>query len=350
MIAAPGPSAAPDVAAGVGPDIAPGQALGIEDPAPPAPHDNAGSPTAAPVDATGRPLTALFVHAHPDDEASKGSGTMAKLATEGARVVLVCLTGGEAGDVLNPAADTPEARADLGAVRRRELEESCRVLGVSALHWLGYHDSGMPDTEANARADNLWNAPADEALERMVRIVRAERPAVLVTYGDDHSRYPHPDHIRTHELGLAVFTAAADPDRFPDAGEPHQVAKLYYQGFWSRTRVFAMHEWFLETGAESPFAKWFEAGDEGHAETAFTTRVDVAPFVARRRAALLAHRTQVAPDSMWMRVPDEVVAERFPWEEYVLVESHVPTGVEPGELETDLFVGLRAVPVAEAAR
>jgi mycothiol S-conjugate amidase len=298
------------------------------------------SPTVA-VDGHGAPLCALFVHAHPDDEASKGSGTMAALAAQGVRVVLVTLTGGEAGEVLNPAADTPEARADLGAVRRRELEESCRVLGVSALHWLGYHDSGMPDTEVNARPDNLWNAPPDEALERLVRIVREERPQVLVTYGDDHTRYPHPDHIRTHELGLAAFHAAGDPDRFPDAGAPWRPAKLYYQGFWSRARIRSQHDWFLERGEESPFQRWFDDPDHEPVEAAFTTRIDVTPFIPARRAALLAHRTQVAPDSMWMRMPDDVLAQVFPWEEFVLVESAVPTGVAEGEWETDLFTGLR---------
>src|SRR5262245_37851749 len=129
-------------------------------------------------------LCVLSVHAHPDDEASKGAATMAKYAREGVRTVLVCCTGGEAGDLLNPEADSPEVQADLGAVRMRELDESVRIIGYSKLHMLGYRDSGMPDTEHNAHPDNFANADLDEAVGRLVAILREERPQVVVTYGD----------------------------------------------------------------------------------------------------------------------------------------------------------------------
>src|SRR6185369_17462657 len=113
---------------------------------------------------------------HPDDEASKGAGTTAKYHAEGVRNILVTCTGGEAGDILNPAADTPEVRADLAAVRRRELDDAVRVIGYDALYLLGYRDSGMPDTEANAHPDNFANADLDEATGRLVEIIRSERP------------------------------------------------------------------------------------------------------------------------------------------------------------------------------
>ena len=141
-------------------------------------------------------LCLLQVHAHPDDEASKGAGTTARYAAEGVHTVLVSCTGGEAGDILNPAADTPEVRADIRAVRLRELADSVRILGYGSAHMLGYRDSGMPDTEANAHPESFAQAPLDEAIGRLVRIVRAERPQVIITYGDDHSGYPHPDHLR----------------------------------------------------------------------------------------------------------------------------------------------------------
>src|SRR6478735_11537602 len=134
-------------------------------------------------------LCLLQVHAHPDDEASKGAGTTAKYAAEGVRNVLVCCTGGEAGDILNPAVDTPEVRANLFDVRMTELRESVDALGYAALYMLGYHDSGMPDTETNARPDNFANAPLDEAVERFVRIIRAERPQVIITYHEDRNWY-----------------------------------------------------------------------------------------------------------------------------------------------------------------
>src|SRR5579862_5946468 len=104
-------------------------------------------------------LCLLAVHAHPDDEASKGSAAAARYAAEGVRSVLVCCTGGEAGEILNPAMDKPEVRDGLPEVRLEELHQSASILGYRAVHMLGYHDSGMAGTEVNARPDNFANAP-----------------------------------------------------------------------------------------------------------------------------------------------------------------------------------------------
>jgi mycothiol S-conjugate amidase len=287
------------------------------------------------------PLCLLSVHAHPDDEASKGAGTVAKYAAEGIRGVLVCCTGGEEGDILNPAVDTPEVRENLHAVRMAELQASVDAIGYQELYMLGYRDSGMKDTESNAHPDNFANAPFDEAVERLVRIIRTERPQVIITYGDDSKFYPHPDHVRVHEISGPAFDAAGDPDRVPDAGDPWQPSKLYYTG-WSARRVRALHEAFLARGEESPYASWFE--DRGVDETLdqrFTTFVDVGDFLVNRREALLAHRTQVDPTGFWMRLPDDVVREVFPWEEFALARTLVDTGVPEGEGEDDLFAGLR---------
>jgi len=298
-------------------------------------------PTAnSPTDGAGNPLSLLSVHAHPDDEASKGSGTVAMYADHGVHTVLVCCTGGEAGDILNPAADTPEVRENLHDVRIAELQASVAAIGYSRLHLLGYHDSGMPDTDVNAREDNFANAPLDEAVGRLVAIIRAERPQVVVTYAEDREFYPHPDHIRVHEVSVPAFEAAGDPDRYPDAGEPWRPSKLYYTG-WSRRRVLALHEEFERRGEESPYARWFERDFPDH-DDRFTTMIDVGDYLHRRREALLAHRTQVDPEGFWMRLPDDVVRKIFPWEEYILARSLVDTDVPPGELEDDLFAGLRA--------
>jgi mycothiol S-conjugate amidase len=296
--------------------------------------------TATPRDQAGNPLCLLAVHAHPDDEASKGSGTVARYSDEGIRCVLVCCTGGEAGDILNPAADTPDVRANLGEIRMAELRASVDAIGYRALHMLGYHDSGMPETDTNARADNFANAPLDEAVGRLVRVIRNERPQVIVTYADDREFYPHPDHIRVHEISVPAFDAAGDPDRYTDTGEPWQPSKLYYMG-WSKRRVLALHEAHLRLGHESPFERWFEHGFPDH-DDRFTTHVDVGEYLDRRRAALLAHRTQVDPEGFWMRLPDEVVRDTFPWEEYVLARSLVSATVPEGVPEEDLFAGLRA--------
>jgi mycothiol S-conjugate amidase len=198
----------------------------------------------------------------------------------------------------------------------------------------------MPDSETNARPDNFANAPLDEAVGRLVRVIRAERPQVVVTYAEDREFYPHPDHIRVHEISVPAFDAAGDPDRYPDAGEPWQPSKLYYMG-WSKRRVVALHEAYLRHSHESPFERWFESGFPDH-DDRFTTHVDVGGYLDRRRAALLAHRTQVDPEGFWMRLPDEVVRDTFPWEEYVRARSLVEPGAPEGEPERDLFAGLRA--------
>jgi mycothiol S-conjugate amidase len=299
-----------------------------------------------PRDRDGNRLCLLSVHAHPDDEASKGAGTVARYSDEGVHTVLVCCTGGEAGDVLNPVVDTPEVRADLAAVRRRELEASATAIGYHAVHLLGYHDSGMPDTEDNHRPDNFANAPLEEAVGRLVAIIRAERPHVLIGYQEDRDLYPHPDHIRVHEITVAAFAAAGNPALHPDGGEPWQPSKLYYTGF-SRRRVEALHEASLRHGIESQWQRWFDRGFPERVER-LTTMIDVGPWLHRRRAALLAHRTQVDPEGFWMRLSDEVVREVFPWEEYELAESLVDAGTRDGEPETDLFAGVRVAQAVDA--
>ncbi|MFI5266930.1 MAG: mycothiol conjugate amidase Mca, partial [Chloroflexota bacterium] len=262
------------------------------------------------------PRCLLTVHAHPDDEASKGSATVAKYTAEGIRSVLVCCTGGEAGEILNPAMDLPEVRENLASVRLEELRASTDAIGFSAVHMLGYHDSGMAGTETNARPDNFANAPLDEAVGRLVQIIRAERPQVLVGYAEDREFYPHPDHIRVHEVTVAAFEAAGDAERFPEAGEPWRPLKLYYTGFSPR-RIRIMDQAFKDRGEESPYTKWFEKGFPLEWENAFTTYVEVGDFLEKRTQALLAHRTQVDPTGFWFRLPDDVVRQVFPYEEFI---------------------------------
>ena len=146
--------------------------------------------------------------------------------------------------------------------------------------------------------------------------------------------------MQVYEISGPAFDAAGDSDRFPDAGEPWQPSKLYYTG-WSGRRVRALHDTFLARGEESPYAAWFERGFSEDGDARFTTFVDVGEFLAHRRAALLAHATQVDPTGFWMRLPDEVVREVFPWEEFELARTLVETGVPAGTPEDDLFAGLR---------
>ena len=278
------------------------------------------------------PLRLLSVHAHPDDEASKGAATVAKYAAEGIRGVLVCCTGGEEGEILNPAVDTPGDPGEpprgphagaAGQRRRDRVRRSC--------YMLGYHDSGMKDTEANARPDNFANAPLDEAVERLVRIIRAERPQVIITYGDDSKFYPHPDHIRVHEISGPGVRRGRRPERVPGRRASRGSRRRCTTRAGRPRRIRALHDAFIARGEESPYAQWFdrEGFDEREADH-FTTYVDVSDFLHKRREALLAHRTQVDPDGFWMRLPDDVVREVFPWEEFVLARSLVDNGVRRG--------------------
>src|SRR3954447_9777906 len=173
----------------------------------------------------GEQLRLMAVHAHPDDESSKGAGTIAKYHDAGEWCVLVCCTGGEAGDILNPAMDTPEVKADIHNVRRKELEKAADILGYDELIWLGYRDSGMPDTPENADPRCFARADLDEAVGRLVEIIRRVRPQVIITYGDDQEGYPHPDHLRVHDISVPAFDLAGDPTAYPDLGTPFTPSK-----------------------------------------------------------------------------------------------------------------------------
>lgn len=281
------------------------------------------------------PLCLLTVHAHPDDEASKGAGTVARYHAEGVRTVLVCCTGGEEGDIHNPAMDRPEVRERLAEVRLEELAASTAIIGYDETVLLGYRDSGMPDSEANTHPDAFAAAPLEEAADRLAVVLRRERPQVVITYGDDQRGYPHPDHLRVHDITGPAIERAADRSWRPDLGEPWEVAKLYYT-VWARARIEGMHQKFLELGLESPYPpEWFERPSQ---DDRITTQVSLAGFEDVRWDALLAHATQVDPGSpFWFGLPREVTRTVHPFDDYILARSTHPASVP----EDDLFAGLR---------
>ncbi len=283
-------------------------------------------------------LCLMTVHAHPDDEASKGAGTVARYHAEGVRTVLVTCTGGEEGDILNPAMDRPEVRASLPEVRRRELAAAAAAIGYDEVVLLGYRDSGMPDSAANRDPRAFAQAHLEEAVGRLVEVIRQARPQVIVTYHEDQRSYPHPDHLRVHEVSLAAFEAAGDANAYPSLGEPFQPAKLYYS-LWPVEQMLVRHEKFLELGLESPYAARLEEGWlDRLPETRVTTTIDVRAFAPQRRAALLAHATQIDPTSPhWFGLPLEVEQELPLADPYELARSLVPTELP----ERDLFAGLR---------
>ncbi len=280
------------------------------------------------------PLCLLTVHAHPDDESSKGAGSVNVYHQRGVHTVLVCCTGGEEGDILNPAMDKPEVRDNIGEIRRRELARAAEIIGYDDVVMLGYRDSGMPDSEANKNPACFAQADLGEAVGRLVEVIRRERPQVIVTYGDNQQGYPHPDHLRVHDISIRAWDDAADPTKYPDLGEPWEVQKLYYT-MWSRKRIVAMHEKFLELGLESPYdERWLNRPSQ---EDDITTSIDVSDAGDVRRDALLAHETQVDPTSkFWFGLPPEVAKTVHPYDDYALARSRVQSETP----EDDLFAGI----------
>ncbi len=298
-------------------------------------------------------LCLLTVHAHPDDEASKGAPTMAMYKAEGVHTVLVCCTGGEEGDLQNPALREPgqpfhglspeEEKQRLAELRPDELARSAEIIGFDEVVMLGYRDSGMVDTDPNHHPSRSTRRRSTRPSGRLVAVIRAQRADVIITYGDDQSGYPHPDHLKVHDISLLAWERAGDPAWYPELGEPYQPQKLYYT-VWAKARLTAIHEAMIELRGESPFDEdWLDRPGHDHR---ITTRLDVGNFLWARSGALRAHATQVDPtEPWWFGLTDEELADVYPWEDWILARSLV--GMPPeGELETDLFAGIRRLGVA----
>jgi len=278
---------------------------------------------------------------------------MARYSSEGARTVLVCCTGGEEGDIHNPVLREPgqpfhgldptEERRLLAEVRTAELAASTALIGFHRTVMLGYRDSGMAGSAANLHPECFHQADRDEATGRLVRVIREERPHVVVTYNDDHRGYPHPDHVRVHEISVLAFERAGDPTWYPSAGDPWTPSKLYYSA-WSRMRIVAVHEAMLRLRGESPFDDGWLARDD--LDGRITTRTPVAEWLWARSGALRAHRTQIDVSSpFWFGLSDDELAEVYPWEDWILARSTIP--LEPiaeGSFETDMFRGIDVTP------
>jgi N-acetyl-1-D-myo-inositol-2-amino-2-deoxy-alpha-D-glucopyranoside deacetylase len=277
--------------------------------------------------------TLLAVHAHPDDECIGTGGVLARYAAEGVRTVLVTCTDGAVGEISDPALATPE---NLVEVRARELDEAVRILRVSRLVKLGYRDSGMAGTADNTHPASFEQAPLDDAVERVVQIIREERPQVVITY-DERGGYGHPDHVKAHRVAVAACAAAADGARFPPAGPPWTPAKLYYSVV-PRSALGRFSERLREAGIDVPFRG--QANEDppfGVADERVTTAVDVSAYLGAKRAALEAHRTQMGPEQFFMRLPPDFFADMFGRETFQRVMG---PGATP---ETDLFDGVPAM-------
>ena len=282
----------------------------------------------------------MAVHAHPDDEASKGAATMAKYAAEGNEVMVVTLTGGERGDILNPAMDLPGIKDNIVEVRREEMAKAAAALGVSH-RWLGYVDSGLPEGDPLPPLPEGCFAlvPLEESTGKLVEVVREFRPHVMITY-DERGGYPHPDHIRCHEVSMAAFEAAGDPDRHPEAGEPWTVSKIYYTHGFIRDRMLLFSEEFEKHGMENPFAEWLSNWDPSRGDLMgrVTTQVTSGDYFPQRDEALRAHATQIDPNGIFFAVPLEWQQRLWPTDEFELARTRVKTAIP----ETDLFAGIVA--------
>lgn len=283
-------------------------------------------------------LRLMHVHAHPDDESSKGAASTAKYVAEGVDVLVVTCTGGERGSILNPKMDRPEVLADIGEIRRQEMAAAREILGIRQ-QWLGFIDSGFPEgNPPPPLPDGSFAAiPVEKASAPLVAAMREFRPHVVTTY-DERGGYPHPDHIMCHKITVAAFDAAGDATAYPEHGEPWQPLKLYYHHSFNRPRLQALHDEMVRRGLESPYAErlaLWQAEPEWDAR--ITTKVPCAEYFPVRDRALLAHATQIDPEGPWFAVPLEIHQSVWPTEDYELVRSHIDSHPP----EDDLFAGLR---------
>jgi mycothiol S-conjugate amidase len=283
-------------------------------------------------------LRLLSVHAHPDDESSKGAGTLAYYRSRGVDVMVVSATGGEEGRVLNETL-APEAVSmagrDLPGLRRVEMGRAAAVTGIEH-RWLGYADSGWPEDGEPEPINSFASIPLEISAEPLVRLIRDYRPQVLITY-DENGGYPHPDHVRTHEISIYARDAAADPSRYPDAGPAWKIQKTYYDQIFNGPRVNAMYDALVAREPDSELVKqiseirrWFDRPDLA------TTHIPVGDLLETRDRALLSHASQVSPDSTFFLWPNDLQREVWPWEDFQLVDS----AVAPELPENDLFAGI----------
>jgi N-acetyl-1-D-myo-inositol-2-amino-2-deoxy-alpha-D-glucopyranoside deacetylase len=300
---------------------------------------------------THRP-TLMTVHAHPDDETIGTGGAMAKAVAAGHRVVLVTCTRGELGEIVVPEMDTPDNHRRLGEIRAGELERAMDVLGVTEWENLGYRDSGMMDTDGNRDPRAFWQADLDEAARRLTWLVRRYQPDVMTTY-NAFGGYGHPDHIRTHDVGVRAFDRAGDrawyPEQFEEPGiEPWTPSKLYEQAIPASVRE-RMNARMAESGQKPFWAPPDDATPEQIAEMeafaakmlvpdeSVTTWIDVsgAPLEAKWKA-IHEHVTQISDQSPFMVMGFDGWRDDWANEAYILRESRVESSVP----ETDLFAGI----------
>ncbi len=278
----------------------------------------------------------LAVHAHPDDESSKGAAMMAAYAARGARVLVASMTGGERGDILSEAGrENPAAYRFLPSVRRQEMANAREILGIEH-RWIGFMDSGLPEGDPLPPLPFgcFASLPLEQASAPLVRLVRKFKPHVILSY-DEIGGYPHPDHIMSHKVAVEAYEKAGDANAYVGEGEPWHPLKLYYDRAFNPERLNAMHEYLMANGLESPFAEWIarrmEDDVDGHqppvSRHSTTTRILSKDYFELRDKALLAHATQVGPEDLFFALTPAQSQEVWPTDDYVLIDSKVETSL-----------------------
>ncbi len=281
-----------------------------------------------------RGVRLLVVRPHPDDESSATGGLLARYAAMGVRTGVVTCTGGEEGEIHDPDLDPEEAQPRLGQIREAELRAACRVLGVAELRLLGYRDSGMKDTPANANPAAFCNADLDEAAGRLVPIIRELQPQVVVTENEEGG-YGHPDHVMCHRVTVRAFSAAGDENAYPQAGPIWRPARLYAVAH-VRDRWEEVGRLMAEAGLDTDFLVRRRRHSHGLPKEACTAAIDVADYAEVQREALACHRTQIPQDSWWLTLPPYI--RRVAFGTCYLVRLHPQPA--PGERDADLFSDL----------
>ena len=263
--------------------------------------------------------TLVCFHAHPDDEAIATGGLMAKAAAAGHRVVLVCGTRGEQGEPVEGVLKDGELLRDR---RVTELARSCEILGAEPPLFLDYEDSGMIGEPENENPACFWQADHDEAVARFATILR-EVDADVVTIYDDHGGYGHPDHIRVHTVGLEATQVVGTKHVFESTMNRDAMREMLDQ---NRKDDGDINVDFDEE----------EVATFGTPRADLSFTIDVSDHIDQKKQAIVAHASQVAEDSFFLSMPNDIFQAAF-GTEYFNIPGVTKTG---GPTTVELLPGL----------